>query len=261
MLGIGLPEPVGSHGGKTAKTAFAGLQRLGLHRHLLLQTGPIGDVDQRLGDKRAAALHGGLALEIEGARPGMAADEGGGKTGGLQPGQHHAGPARLARQRRQLGQLGRIVNHQGFTGDGAGKGRGHVPAAGSAHRLGTEVGTPPLPFPSHHIGVLKADKGFEHLDKALQYLFQRLGIGEGGHPAQQGLGLVTIPGLALAATHKIDQGGLQFVAERFQFTAANHLVACSVMFCRLSGSEKSRSIPSGYREPARHWAAAPARRR
>ncbi len=130
MLGICLPEPVRSHGGEAAKTAFAGLQRLGFYRDLLLQAGPIGDVDQRLGDKRTATLHCGLAGEIEGARPSVAADEGGGKTGGLQPGQHHAGPARLARQRRKLRQLGGIVNHQGFTRDGAGKCRGHAPAAG-----------------------------------------------------------------------------------------------------------------------------------
>ena len=69
MFGIGLPKPVRGHGGETTKTTLTGLQRVGFHRDLILQTSPVGDVDQRLSDKRAAALNGSLAVEIEGTRP------------------------------------------------------------------------------------------------------------------------------------------------------------------------------------------------
>ncbi len=80
--------------------------------------------------------------------------------------------------------------------------------------------------------MLKSDKGLEHLDEALQHLLRRLGIGQRRYPAQQGLGFMPVFGLALTTTHQIDQSGLQFVAQGFQFAVANHLVACSAQRVR-----------------------------
>jgi hypothetical protein len=51
---------------KLRKRCSPGLQGQRFQLDLFLQAGSIGDVDQRLGDERTTALHGRLALEIEG---------------------------------------------------------------------------------------------------------------------------------------------------------------------------------------------------
>ena len=76
--------------------------------------------------------------------------------------------------------------------------------------------------------MFEADEGFQHLDEAVQHLLQRLGIGQGGYPAQQGLRLLPVFGLALPTAHQLHQGGLQLVAKGFQFRITNHLVSSAV---------------------------------
>ncbi len=114
----------------------------------------------------------------------MTADEHAGKTGRAQARHHDAGPALHIGQRRQFRQLGRIIDDQGLSLDGTREQRGQLPAAPHFTILGAEVGDAALSLPGHHIRMFEADEGLEHLNEAVQHLFQRLGIGQRRHPAQ-----------------------------------------------------------------------------
>ncbi|MNC26787.1 hypothetical protein D3C75_749310 [compost metagenome] len=187
VLGIRLPEPVRRHGGKAAKALLACLKRQGLEVDLLLQARPIGNVDQRLGDERATTLHRRLALEIEGARGTVPADEHPGEARRLQARHHYAGPARRPRQGGQLGQLGRIIDDQGFTCDGAGEERRQRPGAADLPGLGAQMGGAARALPGDHISLFEADEGLERQNEAVQHLLQALGLCQRRHAAQQSL--------------------------------------------------------------------------
>ncbi len=159
VLGIRLPEPVGRHAGKAAKTLLARLQRQRFQLDLFLQAGSIGDVDQRLGDERTTALHGRLALEIEGPHHGVTADEHTGKTGSAQARHHHAGPALNIGQRRQFGQLGRIIDDQGLSLDGAREQRGQLPAVPTSPSWVLRWVMPPSPSQATTSACSKPMKG------------------------------------------------------------------------------------------------------
>ena len=223
VLGIRLPEPVRRHGGEAAKALLAGLQGQGLELNLLLQTGPVGNVDQRLGDERLAALHRRLALEIEGACGTVPTDQHTGETGPLQPGQHDAGPASLPHQRGQLRQLGRIIDDQGVPIDGPGEERREQPGATDLFRLGAEMGSATRPLPGDYVCLFKPDEGLERENEALQHLLQALGLRQRRHTTQQSLRLLAVSGLPFPATHQLHHRGLQLVAQSFEFAIACHL--------------------------------------
>ena len=79
-----------------------------------------------------------------------------------------------------------------------------------------------------HVRLFESDEGLERKDEALQYLLEALGLGQGRHPAQQGLRLLAVSGLPLPATHQLHQRGLQFVTKGFEFAIAYHLESSTV---------------------------------
>jgi len=74
------------------------------------------------------------------------------------------------------------------------------------------MGAAPHGLPGDHVRLFESDKGLESKNETLQYLLQTLGLCQGRHPAQQGLGLLPISGLP--------QG--------FEFAIAYHLESSTV---------------------------------
>ncbi|MNQ89482.1 hypothetical protein D3C85_1047900 [compost metagenome] len=158
----------------------------------------------------------------------MPADEHPGKARRLQPRHHDAGPTHRPRQSSQLGQLGRIIDDQGFPGDGAGEERRQRPNAADLPELGAQMRGAARAFPGDHVSLFEADEGLERQDEAVQYLLEALSLCQRCHPAQQGLRLLTVSGLPLPATHQLHQRGLQLVAQGFEFAIAYHLVSSTL---------------------------------
>lgn len=131
-------------------------------------------------------------------------------------------------QRRQLRQLGGIIDDQCFPLDGAGEEGRQLPVPTHFAILGAEVSDADIPLPGHHVCMFETDEGLEHLDQTVQHLLQGLGIGQRSHATQQGLRLLAIFGLAFPTTHQLHQRGLQLVPEGFQFGITYHLVSSAI---------------------------------
>ena len=137
-------------------------------------------------------------------------------------------PAWRPCQRRQLRQLGRIIDNQGLPSMALEKSGVSDQVRPTSSGWVLRWVLPPTASQATTSACSNPIKGLRARMRLSSTCSRLWACARVATPAQQGLGLLPISGLPAPATHQLHQRGLQFVTQGFEFAIAYHLESSTV---------------------------------